>query len=262
MSRLTVTDEELQDVSKVWTSDELFKLSNVQLQTIHAVRDIAYADNDVKRTLVKNIVDMQDLGTGEPTASEAGTEAEAAAMVDEGGKDPVAEEDAGMVKTPAYSAGAAAGGELDEKAAAEAAAIQARADNMLYGSSVQPSHFGNEAGETVQLGTVVAKAQTASGLSPMEWNKLDDESREEYIAAAVGELGLRPVVGEGETLAEKPVDPQDVVDAKKQQKGPALLSHEHDKPAEEVLKADAHVQPTELSTHTLHGHIDDLKGVA
>lgn len=58
---------------------------------------------------------------------------------------------------------------------------------FLLGSSVQPSTFEID-GKTVQLGTVVADAHAASGLTFEEWNDLPGELREEHIAKAVERL--------------------------------------------------------------------------
>ena len=73
------------------------------------------------------------------------------------------------------------------KAAAEA---QPGDDTMLLGSNTQPATFALEDGTVVQLGTVVASAQTDSGFTAAEWNALDDADREEMIAEAVAKLQL------------------------------------------------------------------------
>lgn len=292
MGKTVVTTEELKDENRVWTSDELFGMTNAELQTIHAVRNVEYSDNDTKRVLVKNLVDAGVATDSTAPAADEGNESSdgesAAASLTKGTdelgfEEQTLENEGGLTKTEPYSAGAVAGGELDEKAAAEAAAQ--RSYDALYGSSVQPSTFTLNDGTVLQLGEVVRRTQEASGLSELEWNKLDDESREEYIAAAVGQLDVAKTpeeelaekgllhAGTGNTLSGETTDgvlssangaaavSQDVTDARLKAKGPALLSNEHDRPAEEVLKPDAHVVPTELSTHTLHGHIDDLKSV-
>jgi hypothetical protein len=60
----------------------------------------------------------------------------------------------------------------------------------LYGSNVQPSTFEVD-GAQVQLGTVVADAFTASGLTAEDWNLLPDEVREQRIAEAVERLKVK-----------------------------------------------------------------------
>lgn len=55
---------------------------------------------------------------------------------------------------------------------------------MLYGSSVLPSLI-EIGGKDVQLGTVVAAAHLASGLSAEDWNALDEPAREHLLAEQV-----------------------------------------------------------------------------
>lgn len=63
----------------------------------------------------------------------------------------------------------------------------------LVGSSVLPSYFTDKDGNTVQLGDVVRKGFTLSGIkTAKEWNELHDEERELYLEEVVKELGLIP----------------------------------------------------------------------
>lgn len=59
----------------------------------------------------------------------------------------------------------------------------------LAGSDKQPAQFTLPDDTTLGLDYVVAKAQEESGLHPAAWNSIDDEEREEYIAATVANLG-------------------------------------------------------------------------
>lgn len=69
----------------------------------------------------------------------------------------------------------------------------------LIGSDKQPAQFTLQDGTTLGLDYVVAKAQQDSGLNPVEWNSLDDEEREEYIAFTVANLDNLPSVVVEET---------------------------------------------------------------
>lgn len=64
-------------------------------------------------------------------------------------------------------------------------------DTYLLGSSVQPAIFELEDGGIVQLGTVVAAAQTALGATAAEWNALSDADREALIQAQVDVLPVK-----------------------------------------------------------------------
>lgn len=57
--KLTVTDEALASADYAWVGEELFELTNAQLQTVLTHRGVEYADNDVKRELVKRVLDDQ-----------------------------------------------------------------------------------------------------------------------------------------------------------------------------------------------------------
>jgi hypothetical protein len=58
---------------------------------------------------------------------------------------------------------------------------------ILVGSSVHPATF-EIGGQTFQLGTVVAMAHTASGLSVADWNALADDERHARIDAELDRL--------------------------------------------------------------------------
>ena len=57
----------------------------------------------------------------------------------------------------------------------------------LYGSAVHEASY-DIGGKTYLLGDVVAKAHAASGLSPEEWNALDDDERHAKIDIALDDL--------------------------------------------------------------------------
>lgn len=62
-------------------------------------------------------------------------------------------------------------------------------ETALLGSSKQPATFKLANGEDIQLGEVVRRAYAESGCAtPEEWNALDEETREEYVASAVAML--------------------------------------------------------------------------
>lgn len=63
-------------------------------------------------------------------------------------------------------------------------------DDMLIGSSIQPSVYKVEGKPDVQLGTVVARAYELSGLTADDWNKLPDAEREDKIVAVCREWEL------------------------------------------------------------------------
>jgi len=61
----------------------------------------------------------------------------------------------------------------------------------LLGSDVQPSTFTLKDGSVLALGDVVSKAYDAAGCASIdEWNDLDGETREMFIADVVGNLDL------------------------------------------------------------------------
>lgn len=63
-------------------------------------------------------------------------------------------------------------------------------EQMLLGSSTLPSLI-EVGGEQVQLGTVVAAAQAASGLSVEDWNKLSEEARDQHLNQQVDAMRQR-----------------------------------------------------------------------
>lgn len=82
---------------------------------------------------------------------------------------------------------------------AAAAPVEQSASEVLYGSSVLPSML-DIGGEQVQLGTLVAAAHQASGLTVAEWNELAAEVREELLA---DQLALMREHAEAKASAEQ-----------------------------------------------------------
>ena len=78
---------------------------------------------------------------------------------------------------------------------------------VLIGSSIQPS-IVMVAGLEVQLGDVVKAAWQKSGLTVEEWNALDNDPREAFIAAEVDvlEQGGEQALEEDEVPAEHPAE--------------------------------------------------------
>lgn len=81
---------------------------------------------------------------------------------------------------------------LTDEKLGKAAPVQTRGGIPLAGSNVQPPEIVNKKGKPVQIGSVVAAAHKASGLSVEEWNALEESKREELIADAV-----KKIKGEG-----------------------------------------------------------------
>jgi hypothetical protein len=61
-------------------------------------------------------------------------------------------------------------------------------EEVLVGSSLLPAVVDLVGGQTVQLGVVVAHAHELSGLTDEDWNALDGDAREGWIAAGLSEL--------------------------------------------------------------------------
>ena len=59
---------------------------------------------------------------------------------------------------------------------------------ILHGSDKLPAHIEIAEGKTVQLGTVVAEAHTASGLSEEAWNALPADERDALLNAEIDRL--------------------------------------------------------------------------
>lgn len=83
---------------------------------------------------------------------------------------------------------------------------------MLYGSSVLASTY-EIAGQTVQLGDIVAAAHELSGKTVVEWNDLPDDEREALLRLELDRL-LAAVPGEDpaaddEPAPDAPADPLD-----------------------------------------------------
>jgi hypothetical protein len=71
-------------------------------------------------------------------------------------------------------------GKLTPKSAAK--------NETLLGSSVLPAMVEIGSGKTVQLGTIVAAAHKASGLSGDAWNALPEDEREGHLATMVEKM--------------------------------------------------------------------------
>lgn len=63
---------------------------------------------------------------------------------------------------------------------------------VLLGSSVHPESFNLSEGRTVQLGEVVARAQSTSGLTVEQWNALTDDERAAKIDATLDVMASEP----------------------------------------------------------------------
>lgn len=71
---------------------------------------------------------------------------------------------------------------VDEDAASED--IDTDTGGILYGSGTMPAVL-TIAGQKVQLGTLVAAAHAASGLSVDDWNALDEPARDHLLAEQI-----------------------------------------------------------------------------
>lgn len=78
---------------------------------------------------------------------------------------------------------------------------------MLHGSNILPSEFKVEDGENIPLGDVVAKSHEASGLTVDEWNALEDDDRENRLAATLVEMGLVVEIVEENNDDDSETDP-------------------------------------------------------
>lgn len=207
--KLNLSQDEIADNERVWSGEELFRVTNPQLKAICDERGLEYEGDANKRALVKTIMDAQI----------ARQNADAAAI--EGAVEGAAVAGVGTLALDARGGHAeaefvAADAMLNEGGAdfpgSDAADAGAGDDEVLAGA---PQEFllGSDKhdtlitlGETdvqVQLGTVVARAHAGSGLTVADWNALDDATRDALIDDTIDEM-LAEV--EAKTPAEPEVE--------------------------------------------------------
>lgn len=73
---------------------------------------------------------------------------------------------------------------------------------VLYGSSAHQASY-DIGGQTYQLGTIVADAHKASGLSVEEWNELEEDSRAGLIDEQLDKLADAAEAGAKKSAAKK-----------------------------------------------------------
>lgn len=243
MSRLTVTAEELADVKREWTGDELFKLSNAQLHEIIVARGLVAEGDANKKALVKTILDGKSEGDLEVEAQN---------------KD---------AATSTFSAGRMSGGDPVEDAALAGAEVDVRfneakinppaEDNMLIGSDKFDAMVDIGGGATAQLGSIVANAQAASGLNVREWNALDGDDRDQYIEAAI--VAMKRSVEEAPKTEPLPTGRMDELDAKRaESEARGNFKGMFAAKQRQGSKFIAEIKDGAKEAETLHGHIDDL----
>lgn len=252
--KLNLSEDEIADNERVWSGEELFRVTNPQLKAICDARGLVYESDANKRALVKTIMDAQVVHEGGEIAK---ANFDAATSV-------LTEENAGAIGESVESAAVAGVGALALDArsghadaefvgldtmaneggfpGSDAADAGAGDDEVLAGA---PQEFllGSdkfdavialgETGKTVQLGDVVARAHAESKLTVADWNGLEGAVRDALIDDALDLL-----------LAEAEKDEQDFKEA---------LTH---KVAAELAQPYKEKQPKKIDT--LHGSIDDL----
>lgn len=151
MSKLELTEKEINDIEREWTGDELFRVTNGQLHEIIAARGMEADAGLNKRALVKVILDEQSAAKD---------------MENEGG---------------------ATAGEVDLEVGAQN--IEAAASILPDGLKDDEALAGAEV--DVRFREVEVKppvgdsaAMEASGPGVREWENLDSEEKEQYVEAA------------------------------------------------------------------------------
>lgn len=117
---------------------------------------------------------------------------------------------------------------------------------VLLGSDVLPAHI-QIGDELVQLGTVVAKAHEASGLTVEDWNGLVPQIREKLLADYVE--ALRTPVAEHTQTGNSQGDPNDQPEATKEQAKaePNVAKEPNSEGAQPVRRRRAAAAPGEVS---------------